>query len=272
MPFIAINGCDYYYETYGNPLAKETIVFSHGLLWSGKMFWKQVQYLKDRYRIITYDHRGQGNSSVTDSGYDMDQLYLDAVALIENLSLGKVHFAGLSMGGFVGLRLAARRPDLLHSLILMETSAQKEPSTFKYSILVNVVKIFGVKIVTRPVMNIMFGHRFLRDKNRVEEKKLWVKELQKNKKKVVRAVNGIITRKGVEEELKNILCPVLVIVGTQDKATIPARAEFIHQHITHSQLRYIEGAGHSSSIEEPEQLNLCIEEFLDTVLPQPEGL
>jgi pimeloyl-ACP methyl ester carboxylesterase len=272
MSFIAINGCDYYYEIHDNPLAKETIVFSHGLLWSGKMFWKQVEYLKESYRIIIYDHRGQGMSSITDGGYDMDQLFLDTVALIENLHLGKVHFAGLSMGGFVGLRLAARRPDLLHSLILMETSAEKEPSTFKYSTLVNIVKVFGIKIVTRPVMNIMFGHKFLGDKTRIEEKKLWTKQLQKNKKNIVRAVNGIINRKGVEEELKNILCPVLVIVGTQDKATIPARAEFIHRNIIQSQLRYIEGAGHSSSIEEPEQVNLCIEEFLNNILLQPERL
>lgn len=266
MPYITINKCNYYYETHGNPEAKETIVFSHGLLWSMKMFEKQVEYLKDYYRIITYDHRGQGKSSVTDSGYDMDQLYLDAVALIEILRLGKVHFAGLSMGGFVGLRLASRRPDLLHSLILMETSAQKEPSTFKYSALVNIVRIFGVKIVTWPVINIMFGTKFLRNKVRIEEKKSWIKELQKNSKTIVKAVNGIITRKGVEGELKNILCPVLVLVGTQDKAAIPARAEFIHQHIPHSQLRYIEGAGHSSSIEEPEQVNQCIEEFLNSIV------
>jgi len=267
MPFITLNGCDYYYEIHENFLAKETIVFSHGLLWSGKMFWKQVEYLITRYKIITYDHRGQGKSSVTDGGYDMDQLYLDTVALIENLHLGKVHFAGLSMGGFVGLRLAARRPDLLHSLILMETSAQKEPGAFKYLALVNIVKLFGVKIVTRPVMNIMFGKKFLGDKNRVEEKNFWINELQKNTKKVVMAVNGIITRKGVEAELRNILCPVLIIVGTQDRATIPARAEFIHQHISHSQLRYIEGAGHSSSIEEPEQVNACIEDFLNNIIP-----
>lgn len=269
MSFILINGCNYYYESHGNPLAKETIVFSHGLLWSGKMFWKQVDFFKDRYRIITYDHRGQGKSSVTNGGYDMDQLYLDAVALIENLHLGKVHFAGLSMGGFVGLRLSARRPDLLHSLILVETSAEKEPATFKYSLLVNIVKTFGVKIVTGPVMKIMFGTKFLRDNNRIEEKSFWVKELQKNTKKVVRAVNGVITRKGVEAELKNILCPVLILVGTQDKAAIPARAEFIHQHIPHSQMQYIEGAGHSSSIEEPEQVNLHIEEFLNKVILRP---
>ena len=262
MPILPLNGCDYYYDTHGDPSAKETIVFSHGLLWSGKMFWQQVEYFKKKFRVITYDHRGQGQSSVSEGGYDMDQLFLDAVALIEKLQLGKVHFAGLSMGGFVGMRLAARRPDLLCSLVLMETSAEKEHKTFNYSVLVIIVKLLGVKIVTGPVMKIMFGKKFLHDKRRDEEKNLWVKELQKNSKTVTMAVNGIIRRKGVEDELKNIVCPVLIMVGTQDIAAIPERAEFIHQQIPHSQLQYIEGAGHSSSIEEPEQVNQSMEKFL----------
>jgi len=172
-----------------------------------------------------------------------------------------VHFAGLSMGGFVGLRLAARRPDLIHSLIVLETSAQSEPNRLKYSLLTVIVKLFGVKIVTRPVMNIMFGSKFLTDKNRIEEKLLWQKELQKNKKTIIKAVKGVINRKGVEEELKNILCPILIVAGTQDKATVPARAEFIHQHTPHSQLQYLEGAGHTSSIEEAAELNQIIDAF-----------
>ena len=267
MPVIPIHGCDYYYEIHGDPLATDTIVFSHGLLWSGRMFRKQVAYLSDRYRVITYDQRGQGKSSVTDQGYDMDQLYLDAVALIENLRLKKVHFAGLSMGGFIGLRLAARRPDLVDSLILMETSAEPEPHTVKYPLLVYTVRLFGINLVTRPVMKIMFGEKFLRDKSRREEKLFWIGELKKNKKNITRAVRGVITRKGVEEELRNIMCPVLVMAGTQDRATTPEKAEFIHKHILHSQLRYIEGAGHSSCIEEPEQVNEYIEEFLSKIIP-----
>lgn len=65
-----------------------------------------MAFFKRRYRVITYDHRGQGKSSVPKTGYDMDSLYEDVVLLIEQLKLGSVHFAGLSMGGFVGMRLA----------------------------------------------------------------------------------------------------------------------------------------------------------------------
>ena len=104
MPVIKINNCDYYYEEHG--AGSETILFSHGLLWSGYLFHKQVAFFKRRYRVITYDHRGQGKSSVPKTGYDMDSLYEDVVLLIEHLKLGSVHFAGLSMGGFVGMRLA----------------------------------------------------------------------------------------------------------------------------------------------------------------------
>lgn len=263
MPFIKINNCNYYYEEHGN--GKETILFSHGLLWSGFLFHKQVDFFKNNYRIITYDHRGQGKSEVTESGYDMDSLYQDAVSLIEQLKLGPVHFIGLSMGGFVGLRLAARRPDLVKSLILMETSALPEPNTLKYSFLNTIVKFFGVDVVTGPVMKIMFGDTFLNDSSRKTERIQFENELKKNKKTIVRAVEGVINRKGVENELKNISCPTLILVGNEDKATVPAKAEYMHKNIQNSQLIYIANAGHSSCIEEPQQVNAAINKFLGSI-------
>lgn len=261
MPNINVNDCNYYYEIHG-PGNNETIVFSHGLLWSTKLFHKQVEHLKDRYRIVAYDHRGQGQSEVTESGYDLEQLYEDAVALIEKLELGQVHFAGLSMGGFVGMRLAARRPDLVKSLILMETSARDEPSKLNYAFLNLLVKVFGVKIVTGSVMNIMFSKKFLNDPNREEEREEWKKELQSNQRTITRAVDGIVHRKGVENELDKITCPCLILVGDQDIATKPEEAEFIHSKIPQSILKVIEGGGHSACIEEPEQYNAEIEKFL----------
>jgi 3-oxoadipate enol-lactonase len=260
MPTIKIKDCNIYYEIHGE--GPETIVFSHGLLWSGKLFYKQVDYFKSKYKIVTYDHRGQGQSEVTDSGYDMDSLAEDAAALIEGLNLGKVHFAGLSMGGFVTMRLASRRPDLIKSAILMETSAQPEPNAAKYTLLNTIVKFFGISPVANTVMKIMFGDTFLNDSKRKAEKEEWTNVLKANKKTIVKAVNGVITRNGVENELPNIKCPTLILVGNEDKATVPEKAEFIHSKIPQSKLVYIKNAGHSSSIEEPEQINMAIEIFL----------
>lgn len=260
MPFLKINDGNIYYEIHGS--GDETVVLSHGLLWSGKMFHKQVAALSANYQVVTYDHRGQGKSEVTESGYDMDSLYEDAVQLIEKLNLGKVHFGGLSMGGFVAMRLAARRPDLVRSVILMETSAQPEPFTIKYNLLKSVVNIFGVKSVTKPVMKIMFGDTFLNDQNRADERQEWINELQQNKKTVTKAVTGVIERNGVEDELQHIKCPTLVMVGTEDKATIPEKAEFIASKIPQAKLVYIQRGGHTASVEEPVQYNEAILDFL----------
>lgn len=260
MPTIDINGCKYYYEIHGQ--GPETILFSHGLLWSGRLFHKQVDYFRDRYRCVVYDHRGQGRSGKPAAGHDMDQLYQDAISLIQALDLGKVHIAGLSMGGFIAMRLAARNPELVHSAILMETSAQEEPFKKKYRMLTTVVKMFGVASVKNKVMPIMFGQKFLNDPARKEERLFWEEQLLANDKGIVKAVKGVIDRNGVEEEITKITVPTLIMVGTQDVATTPEKAEFIHERIPGSRLVYIEGAGHSSSVEEPEQVNKAIEEFL----------
>ncbi len=261
MPIININKCNYYYEVHGN--GTETIVLSHGLLWSGKMFYKQVAYFKSDYKVITYDHRGQGKSEVTQSGYDMDSLFSDAVEFLEKLNLKNTHFGGLSMGGFVAMRLASRRPDLVKSIILMETSALAEPHVIKYKFLNAMVKLFGIKTVLKPVMNIMFGDKFLTDTERKEELTEWANELLNNNNRIVRAVKGVIDRKAIDGELHKIICPTLILVGTQDKATVPEKSEFIHSKIKNSAIKYIQGGGHTACIEEPEQYNVEIEKFLN---------
>ena len=129
MPFKQINGAKIYYEETGT--GPETLIFSHGLLMNGDMFQQQVEVLSERYRCICYDHRGQSRSEVTDTGYDMDSLTEDAAALIRDLDAAPCHFAGLSMGGFVGMRLAIRHPELLKSLVLIETTADPEPEQNK---------------------------------------------------------------------------------------------------------------------------------------------
>ena len=75
-----INGAELHVEDTGG--AGPAIVFSHGLLWSTAMWRFQVEAFRGRHRCIAYDHRGQGRSEVTGSGYDMDTLAEDAAALI----------------------------------------------------------------------------------------------------------------------------------------------------------------------------------------------
>ncbi|MEO9967121.1 MAG: alpha/beta hydrolase [Reichenbachiella sp.] len=263
MPAINVNGAEIYYEIHG--VGPETILFSHGLLMSGKMFKAQVDYFKARYRCVIYDHRGQGRSEVTENGYDMDMLTEDAKSLIKELNLGPCHMVGLSMGGFVAMRLAARHREFLKSLILIETSAEVEPNKLKYNILKTVVSLFGVKSVVNRVMPIMFGQTFLTDPNRQDEVEYWRGEILNNEKTITKAVTGVIARNGVSNELVNITVPTLVIAGEEDVATTLEKAKNIKLKIPQAHLAVIKKAGHSSTIEEPRQVIDAIEVFLNGV-------
>src|SRR6476620_12369964 len=143
MPTIHVNGVNLFYKESG--IGPETIVFSHGLLMDHTMFEPQRAAFEKQYRVIAYDHRAQGQSQDPGQGYDMDTLADDAAALITVLNAAPCHFAGLSMGGFVGMRLAAHHPELIRTLTLMNTTATKENllNRIKYAFLAQMVKIFS---------------------------------------------------------------------------------------------------------------------------------
>ncbi|WP_339877294.1 alpha/beta hydrolase [uncultured Algoriphagus sp.] len=262
MSKINVNGVDIFYTDQGN--GEETVVFSHGLLWSHKMFADQIGFLQSRFRVIAYDHRGQGQSEVT-GPFDMDTLAEDAKEFIKKLCNGPVHFAGLSMGGFVGMRLASRFPELIKSLVLMETSANSEPveNLPKYKTLNGIVKWLGIiPPVSSKVMKIMFAESWLRDPMNSEKIDFWKSELKSNNRTISGAVEGVIYRKGIENELGGITCPTMIIVGDEDVATTPVKAKFIQMSIPKSKLHTIPGAGHCSSIEKPKEINRLIGDWL----------
>jgi pimeloyl-ACP methyl ester carboxylesterase len=265
MARIRVNGVEIHYDSTGT--GPETVVFSHGLLFSGEMFREQVFHLADRYRVVTYDHRGQGRSEVTRAGYGMDDLTQDAAELVEALGVAPCHFAGLSMGGFVGMRLAARRPELLRSCILMETGADAESAenALRYRRLNLALRLLGARLVAPRVMPILFGRTFLTDPATSGLRQEWQERLGAIRRSVHRAVTGVVEREGIHGELGRIRLPTLVLVGEEDVATPPAMAERIRDAIRGSCLVRIPRAGHSSTLENPEAVNAALDGFLATV-------
>lgn len=267
MPAIRVNGVDLHYTSTGS--GRETVVLSHGLLFSGEMFRAQVRHLAERYRVITYDHRGQGLSEVTAAGYDMDNLAQDASDLLEALGVAPCHFVGLSMGGFVAMRLAARRPELLRLCILLETSADPEApdNVPRYRRLNLALRVLGAGLVAPQVMPVLFGKTFLSDPDRAELRQEWLGRLRALRRSVHRSVTGVVERGGIYEELGNVQVPTLVLVGEEDTATPLPKAERICAAIRGARLVRIPRAGHSSTIENPAAVNAAIDAFLAGVGP-----
>jgi 3-oxoadipate enol-lactonase len=258
MPMLRVNGTELYYEDTGGR--------GPALFWDTSLFAPQIAALKSQYRCIAYDHRGQGWSAESDlRAIDMDTLFADAVALIEALDLKPVHVCGLSMGGFVAMRLGARRPDLVRSLLLLDTSADPEPpkNAPKYRLWNWIARCFGVGPVVEATMPIMFGKSALSDPARDAERDAWRRQLRSNRRSLWRAVNGVIGRPSVYHELSRITAPTLVIVGEEDTVTVPAKAERIAAAIAGAKLVRVPRAGHMVTLEQPEAATRAISGFLD---------
>ena len=80
MPFIKLKNTELYYESKGE--GKQTIVFGHSMLFNLRMFDDQVTFLKDKYRCVSFDFRGQGKSQINKGGYDLDTLTNDIAELM----------------------------------------------------------------------------------------------------------------------------------------------------------------------------------------------
>jgi 3-oxoadipate enol-lactonase len=267
MPTLEVNGTSLYYEDSGPGSSGQTIAFSHGLLWNTELFAPQIEALRGRYRCVAWDHRGQGRSAADfRHSIGIELCWQDAVALLTRLETGPVHFCGLSMGGFVAMRMGARRPDLVRSLILLETSADPESieKIPRYRLLSAVARAIGPRVVKRRVAPIMFGRTILADPTRQAERERYL-DILAGRPDIWKAVNGVIDRAPIHGELARIQTPTLVIVGEEDVATEPAKAERIQQAIAGARLVRVPRAGHSAPVEEPRAVTDAIEEFLRTL-------
>lgn len=264
MPVVNVNNCDYYYEIHG--YGKEILIFLHGILLSSNIFYNQLEKFKSKYTIITFDFRGHGLSEITDNGYQIENLLEDSIQLLKHLNIKQAHFISMSMGTDVAMRLAIEQPNLAKSLTLMGASASASPETnsIKYSLLKNIIKFAGVNTVIEPILSNLFGNKFINDSNRKDELQKIKKEILSNKKTIYKAISSAINRNIIKKsKLKTIICPTLILVGTEDKATSPEKSEYLHENIKNSTLKYIEDCGHPVCVEDFKACNTEIELFLD---------
>ena len=244
------------------------VFFGHGLLFSGWMFESQIDALRDGYRCVTIDWRGQGGSSAVADGYDMDSLAADATALIELLGLAPVHYVGLSMGGFVGQRIAARQPHLVRSLTLLDTSAGPEDpdDAARFKRLAAIYRVSGIQPLRKKVLPLMFGPVFLADPGNAAVVAEWQRRLGRCRRSgISRAVRGVADRAGVDAEIRSITVPTQVLVGADDAATPVAKSQNIAATIPGARFEVIPNCGHTSTLEQPKTVSALIRAFVDSV-------
>lgn len=268
MPIAHVNGADVHYTDTGATPGRSdapVVVFGHGLLFSGWMFGDQVAALKDEYRCVTIDWRSQGQSPAARSGHDMDTLTLDLVGLLDELGLDAVHYVGLSMGGYVGMRFAARYPDRVLSLVLLDTGSGTEDAdkVSKYRLLANIYRVVGPGPLRSRIEPLMFGPTLRNDPAGQAVLDEWFGRLKRvSRAGIRRAVLGVVERLPITDELGDIRARTLVAVGADDVSQEPYKSEALAAAIEGAKFEIVPDAGHSSTVEQPEVLIRLIREHL----------
>lgn len=251
MEFINVNGARFLLSQTGGALP--ILLFSHGFAMNHTMFAAQVAALRPYFNCVLYDQRGHGQSEATRANYDMDLLVDDAIAIIEHLGQS-VHFCGMSTGGFIGMRIAVRRPELLQSLVLMDTAAAGEPAEFmrEYKILMFIVRYFGWRqLILNKVMRVLFDLEYLKNPNNKAEIEKWKNIIRQHDKLALLAfAKAIFGREDFSEQICNIKLPTLVIAGENDASTPIHNSKQMHQNIADSGLTIVPNCAHTAAIEQ----------------------
>lgn len=250
MPTIDVNGTTLCYDDTGGP--GPAVVLSHSLFFDRSMFAAQVAEFGRRYRVVTYDHRGQG-ASARSRFVDMDTLAADAAALIVALDLGPVHVVGNSMGGFVALRLAARHPELLRSAVVMSSSADEEGQVENFLALLEYARTAGIPETVDAMAYIMFGDTTLAE--RVALLQRWRRHFAALDESILLAAEAVVRRESVLGELVGCTVPLLVLSGAEDHAYAPELSQRIADTAANAQHVTVRGAGHSLAVEQPLVVN-----------------
>jgi 3-oxoadipate enol-lactonase len=256
MPFAQSGELRTHYELSGSE--GPVLMFCNSLGTDFSMWDAQAARLGRDFRILRYDARGQGRSSVTAGDFTMEQLGRDVVDLLDSLKLERVHFCGLSMGGMIGIWLGVNAPQRLQRLILCNTAA-RIGSAEMWNARIATVRKDGMKPVAATVIERWFTAEF---RAAFPERVAKAQTMLETAPPVgYAACCAAIRDMDQRDTVGQIKTPCLIIYGAQDRVTPPEDAEFLQERIQGS-VKVELNAAHLSNVEQPDAFTDAVSYFL----------
>lgn len=260
MKKITANGITMNYVLEG-PASAPVVTLSHSLATNLSMWYPQVPALVSRSRVLRYDTRGHGRTDGPDGSYSLDQLAEDARALLQALGVARTHFIGLSMGGFIGQILALKYPQMLHSLVLCDTTSRVPPEAKPmWDERIRVAQTQGMEPHVEPTIGRWFTAPFREQHPEIVDP---VRAMIRTTKPTgyIGCCHAIAAL-DLTDRLSAVRMPTLIVVGEDDPATPVAASRTIHERISGSELVILKSASHLSNIEQAESFNQSLLGFL----------
>ncbi len=262
MPMLDVTGGSLYYEDRGD--GDRSIVFAHGAGGNHLSWWQQVPHFSQRYRCITIDHRGFGQS-LDHSGETVGAYTRDLEELLDHLGVASTAIVAQSMGGFTGMSFAGKHPERVWALVMANTFLGVGDDDLVAQAREHWAGLAQIDPAGPAAEQTnMVGDRFKRE----HPERLFLYQQVRSLNPPLDLPNTYSIEEGAIsiEDLARLDVPVLFLAGEED-ATIPVELTAAAQlHVAGSRIELVPEAGHSLYWEMPDVFNARLDAFFDEVL------
>lgn len=231
-------------------------------------FESQVESLQANYTCYSFDLPGHGKSTFNPDGWTLEDMAEDFIQFIIDKKIEKPTLVGLSQGGMLFMRLAAKYPELIGRLVLVGSSHLAEYPD-RIPLWKERIDTFRkgdkdeIDAMITGIQQVIVGKDFIKNHPALREKELHLMKSNSYEAMIPATEAAVINRTDVSDKLEKITCPTLIIVGTEDHATPIEIAEEMRKRIRNASLVIISGAGHHAPIETADLFTDEVRDFLN---------
>jgi 3-oxoadipate enol-lactonase len=238
------------------------ILLIHGLGSSARDWEYQFEAFSKDYRVVAYDVRGHGQSAKPRGPYSVPLFAWDTAALIKALDMVPAHVVGVSMGGMIGFQLAIDAPELVRSLVIVNSTPEMVVRTFKEQIDVwqrtLIVRLLGMR-----KMGAVIGDRLFPKPEQADIRAIFTERWAENDPGAWLDSFRAIVGWSVADQLEKITCPTLVVTADQDYTPVSTKEAYVKK-LPRGKLVVIEDSHHGTPVDQPEVFNQALRTFFES--------
>lgn len=256
MPIVTLPNLRMSYQEAGSG---EPIVLLHGLGSCARDWEDQIAAFASRYRVIVPDLRGHGDTDKLTRS-TIAAMADDVAQLLAALGICPAHVVGMSMGGMIAFQLALDAPELVKSLVIVNSGPDAVPRTLRHRFAIflrfALLRLVGLPRLTRVIASKLFpaaGQEMLRRR--------FVERASTNDPAAYKAALEAIVRWSVADRLSSVVAPTLVITADQDYTPVSFKADYVAK-LPDARLVVIPQSRHATPMDQPARFNTTVLEFL----------
>jgi 3-oxoadipate enol-lactonase len=230
------------------PDGAPVLVLGNSLGTSAAVWDNQVPEFRTRFRLLRYELPGHGGTSAAPGPYTIGGLAVGVLALLDALGVERAAYCGISLGGMIGMWLAAHQPDRISALGLVCTSAYLPPAD-SWQTRAAQVRGAGLAPITTPVLARWFTPGLSSRAPEVIER--FSAEFERTDPGGYAGCCEAIAAMDLRPDLPRISAPTLVLAGAEDPATPPEHGAAIVDLVHGARLEVIPATAHLAAVEAP---------------------